>query len=325
MGRLVPPSAPQIRSIYAESAALWGGGLSAEELEGVWNDVLATPWGGRHASYRVWTDSRGNVLSSLKIYRPLIRVGSRVVRGAVLAAIFTPRRLRRRGHASAMLRHVLDGLEAAGDPPVLLFSDIGSAFYERFGFRALPALEQWGPIPREPAARRALELRLMREDDLTSIREAHDAFLTDQPLAVVRDEAHWDFLFARARFFFARSARTDIRQTCSVVESGGRFVGYVIAVEGNREWSVREVGARGGETTAIADVLRRAAVAARAAGLRRFYAWLPQPVVAELGDWGMRSRLRRRMLPMVRPGVVAGGSAPGVPAWAPFLDYQDQF
>ncbi len=54
-----------------------------------------------------------------------------------IGAVFTPEPHRGRGHAHTLLRRVMADAARSGRRAVLLFSDIGAAFYEGLGFRAL--------------------------------------------------------------------------------------------------------------------------------------------------------------------------------------------
>ena len=86
-------------------------------------------------------EENGRLSSSLIVYR-LTERGE----GAFgLGSIATPRAERRRGRAALLIRGVLDLLDRQGAGTVYLHSDISPAFYERLGFRALPAGLQKSP------------------------------------------------------------------------------------------------------------------------------------------------------------------------------------
>src|SRR5262245_16645446 len=102
----------------------------------MWDELAGTAWGRRWFSWRAWVDDDGDVLSSLKLYRPLVRLGERVSRAAAIGAVFTPRRDRRRGHAASLILATLEEAEGRGDHPAFLFTDIGVEYYAALGFRA---------------------------------------------------------------------------------------------------------------------------------------------------------------------------------------------
>ena len=68
-----------------------------------------------------------------------------VARAVGIANLFTPEPLRNRGYATALLQGTLQWYEAAGQDVFYLLSDIGTAFYGRFGFRPLPL--RYEPAP----------------------------------------------------------------------------------------------------------------------------------------------------------------------------------
>lgn len=326
MSRLEHASHDQIRALYRESHALWGGGLDFEQYFSLWLELSSLPWCRRHASFRVWVDASGRVLSSLKRYRPLLRILGRTARVTILGAIYTPKALRGRRHATDMLRAVIEECRQRGEPAAMLFSDIGASFYETLGFLALPAEEQWGRLPR--VARGipdGWELRPSEDSDLPAIMSAHADQAQRRPLAFVRDDEHWRFLRARSAGYFSRFHDKAVRQSCRTALDNGRFVGYLITVEGHGEWNIREVGAVGGDPARMATILRLAAYEARRDGARRFYGWLPPEVVELLENWPLRTRLRAKARPMIlsMDGMVDMDRL--CTARAAYLPYQDQF
>ncbi len=326
MPRLRPARESEIAAILAESHALWGAGLTVEAYRQMWAELRATAWGRRAFEYLVWAGEDGEVLSSLKLYRPVVRLLGRTARAAVIGAVFTPRTRRRRGYAAAMLRAVLDEARARGDNPALLFTDIGTAYYAALGFRALPGEEAWGKLPRSAVpAPPGWELRAMAPGESDAVRAAHDAWCDGRPLAVLRDRDHWEFLVARASGFFGRLDGSDLSRRYRVALHEGRFAGYLISVEGEGAWSVREVGAVGADREAMAAILRTGAAEARAAGVRKVFGWLPREVAPLLPEWELRYETRQRAVPMIldlegRADLDVLDS-PG----AAFISYLDQF
>jgi predicted N-acetyltransferase YhbS len=316
----------QIDEVYRESHRLWGAGLSYEDYRGLWSELSASPWARSWIRFHVWTDGAGQILSSMKVYRPCVRVHERPARVALFGALFTPAARRGLGHGAAMVRAALEQARARGDAAALLYSDIGTAYYGRLGFRPLPADEHWGRLP--PASGGPVpewSLRPMREADLATVAAAYAASSARRPLATLRDPDHWAFLRQRADGFFARLHDGDLLQCHRIATRAGSDAGYLITVEGRGEWNVREVGALDGEARTIAAILRRGASAARKRGLRRFYGWLPPEVVPLLADWGLRARGRRRAVPMILPLDDRTDTAALVAAPEFHLTFQDQF
>jgi GNAT superfamily N-acetyltransferase len=316
----------QVESIYRESHALWGGGLSFPDYVAFWNELSATAWAVRNLTHYVWLDERERVLSSAKVYRPRARLLGRERRACIIGAVFTPVAHRGQGHASALMQAVLDRARDDGDGPAILFSDIGTSYYASLGFRELPAEETWGRVPRvREQDLDGWSMREIRARDFERVREFHDGWCRSRPLAILRDEDHWDFLMVRVNRFFDRLRDTRLVPRYRVALHHGEVLGYLFSVEGQGEWSLRELGARDGDPELMAQVLRSALPEARAAGLRRFYGWLERDVTERLPEWKVRRRSRRRAIPMLRPldddTDVGKLGAPD----AAFLPYQDQF
>lgn len=305
---------------------MWGAGLDLADYLGLWREISELPWSRNHARFLVWLNDEGSILSSMKLYRPLLRAGGRTARAGVLGAIFTPAALRGRGHASEMVRAVIEQCRGSGESLVLLFSDIGTAYYRSFGFSPLPAEEQWGALPRvSPERFEGWSLRPLAHDDLEAVYGAHDDFIGRMALAMVRDEGHWHFLRERSRGYFKRLNDRKITQSFKVATQHDRFAGYLMTVEGHGEWNVREVGAVGGDPAKMAVILRLGAAEARRCGLRRFYGWFPREVVELLEDWKINNRARHRSVPMILPLDESVDASLLDGPQAPFIPYHDQF
>ncbi|HEX5044978.1 MAG TPA: GNAT family N-acetyltransferase [Candidatus Polarisedimenticolaceae bacterium] len=316
-------SPSEIESIYRESHALWGAGLSYSDYVEFWADVRETGWARDHYRHLVWADGRGGILSSLKLYGPEVRLGSCRVRAAGIGAVFTPVRHRRKGHAAAMLRAVLEEARRRGDAFAILFTDIGTEYYARLGFQALPAFESWGRLPARLRPPPELALRPMESTDLAEVRAAHDAWCAPRPFAFLRDQAQWGYLLVRAASFYRRYDGSDLTQRYRLALRDGRFCGYLVAVEGVGQWVVREVGAVDGDLALMADILRAGGTEARGAGLQQVYGWLAPGLAERLPEWRLRTEPRKQAIPMVASfgdGFDWRDLGPGEDAFLPFLD-----
>ena len=259
MARIAIAQPEQVETVYRESYALWGGGLSYDGYLDLWRDLRATPWGRRNLAFWVLADDDGAVLSSLKCYRLRFRIDDGDVPGIVIGAVFTPVRSRRRGHARELLDGVLGGAASDGVGLALLFSDVGRSFYERSGFRPVAADDAFGRIPRgsqEPPV--GWRLETMSREHRIAVAAAREATSARSRFAIKRDAALWDFLRTRSRGFFDRYRSGDVRQTCRVALRGGVVAGYVVAVEGRGEWSLREIGAVDGRLETEVSILSAA-------------------------------------------------------------------
>lgn len=83
----------------------------------------------------------GQIVSSLGLYpyRLFGPDGHRPLR--VIGALFTAENARGKGHAQELLRWVIKQESEKGVQDFALFSDIGTHYYQQFGFQALPSYE----------------------------------------------------------------------------------------------------------------------------------------------------------------------------------------
>jgi GNAT superfamily N-acetyltransferase len=326
MPGLVVPSSRQVRAILEESYSLWGAGLSLSDYAAMWDELAGSAWGRRWFGWRAWVDDGGRVLSSLKLYRPSLRLEQAAVRACALGAVFTPRSARRKGHAAALIRSVLSEARRRGDGPGLLFTDIGTDYYAKFGFVPLPCEDTLGSLAGAKAdGARGVTLRTMRRDDLDTVAVAHARFCEPRELAIVRDLEQWEFLLLRAETFFRRLDGSGLDRRFVVAEDGGRPIGYLIGVLGAGEWNLREAAAFDGDPDTLRRVLAAGGGAARAAGASSVWGWIPRAWHALVPEWRLRAQPRPRAIPMIRP---AGGRTlpPSLATTdGAFVPYLDQF
>jgi hypothetical protein len=243
----------------------------------------------------------------------------------VIGAVFTPRALRGNGHAADMIRAVLAEVREAGDPLAMLFSDIGTRYYEAFGFRALPAEDVAGRLDRTASPPGGWDLRPMTPDDLPAVIRAHDDACATRPVAMLRDREHWEFLLVRAEGYFNRLDGSDLARRYRVAVSHGRFAGYLVSLEGEGALTVREVGAPGADPGALSAILRLGGREALRCGLTKVHGWLPRDAAEWVPEWRLAHRPRRNAIPMLLPlAGPADLSALDAPR-ASFIPYLDQF
>jgi hypothetical protein len=222
-----------------------------------------------------------------------------------------------------MLRAVLEEARARGDAFAILFTDIGTDYYARLGFRELPAAESWGRLPARARPPSGLTLRPMAMQDVHEVRLAHDSWCAPRGFAFLRDQDQWAYLLVRAASFYRRYDGSDLAQRYRLALRDGRFCGYLVAVEGVGQWVVREAGAVDGDLDLMADILRAGGIEARAAGLQQVYGWLAPGLAERLREWRLRTEPRKQAIPMVIPLDGALGweaFAAGQDTFLPFLD-----
>ncbi|MCS6816286.1 MAG: GNAT family N-acetyltransferase [Blastocatellia bacterium] len=184
-------SSDEMRAILAETHVLWGEGMQFDDyLAFVWAQ-MESPWGRENFRYLVWKEG-ALVLSSLKLYRLHARCGSRHVILGGIGAVYTPRAHRGHGHARAMLAAVLERLRAEGVHGALLFSDIGTAYYQRLGFRPLPSHEFVVPLAAIPVREGSLlEVERIQDADWSDVERLYERATASDPFVLSRSPTYW--------------------------------------------------------------------------------------------------------------------------------------
>lgn len=135
---------------------IWGGGLSEDRFQSFQRRLADAPEARERYRLLGWF-VKGSLTAAMKAYDLRATCAGRPLRVLGVGAVFTPPDLRRRGHAAAMLRAVMDEYASRGGHAAVLFSDIGVRYYERLGFRALESREctvKASELPRLPGTTR---------------------------------------------------------------------------------------------------------------------------------------------------------------------------
>lgn len=312
--------------MLAESHALWGAGLTVPDYVEMWEELAASRWGRSWYSWRALVDDDGRVLSSLKLYRPALSLGGAIDRTTAIGAVYTPRAARRRGHGAALILATLEEAESRGDRSAILFTDIGTEYYNKLGFVALPCEDAIGTLADVDArADGRISFREMKASDLDAVVRAHDATCVGRPIAIARDRDHWEFLLLRAATFFRRLDGSDLSRRFMIATESGRAIGYLVAVLGSGEWNLREVDAFDGRPATVARILGAGAATASADSAATVWGWIPRGYWALVPTWRLRPQPRVRAIPMIRP--LSGRDLPGGldTLDGAFVPYLDQF
>jgi len=238
--RLVPVTGDQLQRILDETFPLWGEGLSRRGYE-QWNQAQQqTLWGQRHLTRLALIDG-DTVVATAKRYDLTMTVNGRATRTLGIGAVFTPRKLRGRGHATAIVRAMEDAARADGVEAALLFSEIGSAFYEKLGFTTVPVQTVDIAVARGKGAP-AMLVRSGEDRDAEHVAAMHAARATDYTVALLPGAAQIIYSVVKKRLFVG------------LHPSRHRRIEYFVAEEGHQAVAGREPDLLAVEADA-ADVL----------------------------------------------------------------------
>jgi predicted N-acetyltransferase YhbS len=140
MADLNPAEGRILEQILDASHEIWHDGLSRERYGRYFEAQRRTAWGRANLSRSALVEG-GEVLASAKEYALRGVLDGHPVRILGIGAVFTQPAHRGRGHAGDLLERLIARAADAGAGLALLFSEIGSSYYERFGFTTVPTFD----------------------------------------------------------------------------------------------------------------------------------------------------------------------------------------
>ena len=231
------------RHILDHTFPIWNEGLSREAY-GRWNDAqLRTEWGRTHLQRLAVLDDAGDLLASAKRYRLDVRVDGRDGWMCGIGAVFTPSDRRGRGYASRLIEEMLAEARREGALLASLFSEIGTAFYERLGFTAVP-LDEVTVGVRLKGGAPAMLVRAGEDRDLAAVAALHEVRSADARFALRRGASLVQYAITKKRLL-AGLGPSGLRQIeFFVAEEGASAVAYVVLHESANGWTLEEAGDR---------------------------------------------------------------------------------
>lgn len=302
---LAPASGETLDQILRDTYPVWGGGLTFEAYANFQTGQRRMSWGGSHIERVVLLDG-ARALTSAKRYDLSARIDGRIRRVLGIGAVFTPRELRGRGAASALIAHMVDAGNTEGYEYALLFSNVGPALYERLDFVPIP-LEEATIRVRTRGGTPAVLMRAGDDRDLPHVAELGAARLTAARFALDRSEDLIRYAIGKRRLLSGLGP-AGLRQTeFQVVEEGHRAVAYLVCSVHHGAWIIEEAGDRdpaGARLGAMLQVMLARDPAADPPRISGFWPHALQPPQIEIAsrrptDEVMMLRpLRDRALPM---------------------------
>jgi GNAT superfamily N-acetyltransferase len=222
---------------------IWNEGLSRDAY-GQWNEAqLRTEWGRARLHRFALLDESGGLLASAKRYRFDVRVHGRVGAMCGIGAVFTPPDRRGRGYASRLIEMLLAQEQRDGVLMATLFSEIGTAFYERLGFAPVPIDEVSLVVTRKGGAP-AMLVRAGDDRDLATIAAMHDTRSSGARFALQRDRALVQYGLSKKRLLAGLGPTAARQIEFFVAEEGASAVAYVLLHVSPHGWTLEEAGDR---------------------------------------------------------------------------------
>jgi GNAT superfamily N-acetyltransferase len=241
--RLVPAQGHLLDQILDDSYPIWNEGLTRQAYR-QWNVAQTrTLWGSQHLERVALVDDGGALLSSAKRYRFAARIDQREVTVLGIGAVFTPPDRRGQGHASTLIQRLVDEARSGGSDVALLFSEIGTPFYERLAFKPVP-LDEVRIRVRLEGGSPAMLVRAGHEKDLPALSAMHDVRAAASGFALRRDVQHIQFMLARKRLLAGLGPVGKRSVEFHVAEEGASAVAYVMLSVDVNGWTLVEAGDR---------------------------------------------------------------------------------
>lgn len=143
--RLLLATEAQRRERDLVTASAWGQGLTVDQFLARERRLRAHPWAARALRSWWWVDAGGVLLSSCETFDAAATCDGAPGVAHVIASVFTEPRFRGGGHASAMLRKVLEVAPGPDSQAFVLFSEVGVPLYARLGFSPVPSFDVCAP------------------------------------------------------------------------------------------------------------------------------------------------------------------------------------
>jgi len=279
-----------VREVLPHTHPLWGAGRSIERHAADLHEVAASPYARRRRYLVGLRDASNALAATCKTYAREMRTRDRTLQVTAIGAVFTQPAQRGRSFATALLGALLDAERDAGRDVCLLFSDIGTAFYARLGFRALPARVltlRAASLDDRPSGALPLEDR-----DWTGVRRCFEATERERPWALRRTPTIWRAMRGR---WAAQPLDHGVGALRLVARRGATVIAYAFGrrVVAEDTFALDEFAYDGEAGRALVAPILRAA----AGDLGRVGGWLPPPGAREVLPRGS-VRVRNDAVPM---------------------------
>ncbi|MGD9904619.1 MAG: GNAT family N-acetyltransferase [Vicinamibacterales bacterium] len=295
---LAAASGGVLDQILRETYPVWGEGLSFDAFQRYDAGLRRTAWGQSHRERVVLLDGTRPLASATR-FDLGARIDGRIRRVLGLGALFTPRELRGRGAASALVAHLVDAANTEGYEFVLLFSEIGPAFYERLEFVPVPLEQTALAVDVKGGGAPAMLVRAGDDRDIPHLADLGAARAAGARFALDRSEDYIRYALARRRLL-AGLAPVGLRQAeFLVAEEGHMAVAYLVCTISHGRWTIEEAGDRDPSGARIGAMLQVMLAREPSLDPPRIDAWWPHTLTPPQLDVTARRPTDEVM--MIRP------------------------
>jgi GNAT superfamily N-acetyltransferase len=271
--QLTTATGPLLERILDGTFTIWSEGLSRQAY-GRWNGgLMETAWG-RARMRRVALMRGDDLLASAKRFDFDAFLHGERIPVIGIGAVFTPLEQRAKGHASALIEHMLADAASRGCRMAALFSEIGVEFYGRLGFEVVDREVLTIQAHTKPGAPAVL-VRAAERADLPFLADITAQYASGAAFALDRTAELIAFGVARQRLLAGLGTAHRREVEFFVTEEGHRPVAYVLISRGPAGAFLLECGDRDPSGARIGAMLQVLAARAPAEGPHLLRAWMP--------------------------------------------------
>jgi predicted N-acetyltransferase YhbS len=208
---------PDIQRTLEETFSIWSAGLSRENYYLYNMRQRQSLWGRRNLSVMGLKDA-GRVLGSLKCYRLDARTKSQSDPIFGLGAMYIREKYRGHGLGAAMLEAFEKYAMDEGARAIMLFSDIGTEFYEQAGYQPMSSLDFELLLPPDwPMIQAESKIGIDKESyrvvpfvaaDYDVMDRHYRRWLANRDCGIERSAQYFKFKAEREDFLFRHSRRS---------------------------------------------------------------------------------------------------------------------
>lgn len=237
--------------VLRETVKIWSAGLSPScYREYIWKQANNC-WSRKNLRFMIRRQGK-NIKASCKVYNLEFKSGWQSYSFLGIGALYTQEHCRNEGFGGSVIKDVIALAKKEGKDGVVLFSEIGSYFYENFGFAEAGAKEcrvdfSWSQVKesKEVASERASVNGAHTKDliavDINWLRRKHSHWLKSQSYGIARSEDYWRYKIWKEDFFYRHSRLVWPKLKLIALDTDSRHGSYAIVEESETTLRILEI------------------------------------------------------------------------------------
>ncbi|MBU6452149.1 MAG: GNAT family N-acetyltransferase [Cyanobacteria bacterium REEB67] len=227
-----PLSSTDFLSVLNETRSIWSAGLKPDEYCHYNYMQQREPWGRKHQELWGYRSDNGEIAASLKLYRLSLMSRHQTFPCYGVGAIYSMQKYRGQGFGAKIVEAMIEKAQDDKQAAVLLFSDIGTAFYEQFGFYEMGTIEFSLPVEGAGIDAKKLsgahyKVTPLIEADLELMERHHRRWLAQRPFGVCRSLDYFRYKVHKEDYL-NRHSRLPWPKLHTIMVGDGLDLAYVI-------------------------------------------------------------------------------------------------